>query len=346
MEGVTRIIMGLSIVFVATSAILYTLPNDTNPLDDISWLGFSDEKNNKLLIATHTKITLWDTNNGTLLRSKDLGSTITEFDISPDNILSIGTKDGRILFMGAETLEIFDTYFLSSGVSTIDWSINSSRFAAGLEDGTIIVWDDDVEVLNVSFAEEWINGVSISPDGNTIAICYESFGLLVLNVSDPYTFLLHIPDEATDCAFSPFKDLAVAYSEGQVVVYNIETQATYSLGEIDDANNIVGWSSDGSRLFASGGTQALKIWSMPDGTLVQDQTFKRSYVSHMVVGDGKVVVATYRYVYLYNLNGKSIFDFPPKPEAPLLLPISIIGAVALIILIIMSELSIVKDINS
>lgn len=339
MEGRLRIIIGVVVLISGLSGALVTLPESAHPFYDIHWLEYADREGKTILVADTNEISLWDVDSGSLLGYRYVRGRISEMDVSSNGIVAVGTEKGKILLLDNRTLELKDQYSFNSAVSTLAWSTGSNRLAAGLTDGSILVWEGETEVLNTSFTGEWICGVSLSPTGDTMAVCYENEGLYVVDVGDPGTSLLRDANGPTDCSFSPFGDLAVSYLSGHVVVYDHLSWNMSFSGWVDRAYNVVDWSWDGTRLYASGGMLGIRIWDMPSGAMVSERRHENNPASHLAAGNETVAVSTRYFVYIYTLDGEEISHFPVYEEAPFLLPITIICSIIFTILTIECELA-------
>ena len=257
---------------------------------------------------------------------------IEDITYSPDGgMIALASACGIVL-IAADTLKEVKSFESESPAYTVAFSSDGTLLAAGLEDGTIALWDAATGELlrSLSGPTKPISSVSFSPDQRLLAGGSTDGTANVWQVSDgalQETFTSH-SRPVTAVAFSP---------DGQSLFSGSEDGSVHQLQMPDGkvlrvfggyANAGVSLSADGTLIAAAGADfysrekGKVRIWTVADGKLVR--TIEAPDVTNVALSpDGQLVAASSddHTASVWNVaSGESEADYsdlkPQAEEAP------------------------------
>jgi WD40 repeat protein len=155
-----------------TGQLLFTLPGHEHGTTGV------DLRADKSVVASGGRdglLKFWSTSTGTLLETVP-GQTggVRAVAYSPDDSLLAVAASTKIRLYDATTHALLKTLSDVNVVSSISWSPDSHRLAAGLDayDDNVRVWNVDTGAIAITFAGDefgFIESVAYNPDGKSVA---------------------------------------------------------------------------------------------------------------------------------------------------------------------------------
>jgi WD40 repeat protein len=163
-------------------------------------------------------------------------------------------------------------------VWTCAWSPDGRRVVSGSTDGTLVLWDAVVGVLETELArlkDMHIGFCTFSPDGGRVAAVWRAPGsedagaVGVWDVDSGTEIVRRVTGGTSVCAFSPAGD-RLALGDGEVVELWDPRPGGDSLRLTAHTGSIcaVGFSPDGTRVLSVGREWVAKLWDARRGTEV------------------------------------------------------------------------------
>lgn len=193
-----------------------------------------------LAVIDGAQVQLWDTGASRLSRTlKGAGSPLTVIAYSADSadpVIAAGASDGTVYVWhvnGSGPPEAFGN-LPSAPVTSIAFSPDGSKLAAGSQDGSILLaarhgpgqWSGTTESLSPSGA---VKAVAFSPDDRTLATALDSGPLQLRDITRPDAPVIARPGPATEgiisMAFSDSGKLAVSYDGGSILLWSLRDPA-------------------------------------------------------------------------------------------------------------------------
>lgn len=193
-----------------------------------------------LAVIDGAQVQLWDTGASRLSRTlKGAGSPLTVIAYSADSadpVIAAGASDGTVYVWhvnGSGPPETFGS-LPSAPVTSIAFSPDGSKLAAGSQDGSILLaarhgtgqWSGTAEPLSPSGIVE---AVAFSPDDRTLATALDSGPLQLRDITRPDAPVIARPGPATEgiisMAFSDSGKLAVSYDGGSILLWSLRHPA-------------------------------------------------------------------------------------------------------------------------
>lgn len=212
---------------------------------------------------THSRVI--SESKATSLGWSSLGSTI-----------SVATR-GRIVLWDPNT-DVDQTLEVDWGdILTTSWSPDGQYLAAGLQDGSIYVWDtarNDLFSKLSSHSDDYIADLTWSPDGRLLAAasCFtgpasaENCHLILWDPSgSQYSHtLLGGRYEITNVSWSPNGQwIASALTSGDVILYSPQRAQQIRTLRTPFGYTVIAWSPDGKRLAAGSEDGSVAVWYVP-----------------------------------------------------------------------------------
>src|SRR5438067_78384 len=159
-----------------------------DPGDAVSSVAFSPSGDTVAGITQRSRIILWDAASGfrrAVLSGHDDRITAIAFSSNGQALASAG-KYSRIVVWNAVTGLAELALSNVDGVTSIAFSADGRSLASGGRDGAIKVWDVASGRLNATLkvATEALAGLTVSPNGATLAALLENGRIALLNLSD------------------------------------------------------------------------------------------------------------------------------------------------------------------
>ena len=285
-------------------------------------------------------VKLWDVKTQQLLDSFDGSYAGTSVSFSPDGgTLIAGGRDGLIRIWDARTRQVLDILegyadedgilWLSdrSGILSVAFSPNSTIFASGAADGTVLLWQ---EKRAIEFSKHnpayGIRSVSFSPDGSMIA-SGSTHGTQLWDVSTEMQIaaLAGPTFGVRSVAFSPDGTLIASGGwdgiEGaesgigvdyDIMLWDVHTQRL--LGSID-AHDVssVSFSPDGTLIVSGSDGGMIILWDVATQRQVAAWEGDVDEGSHSVVfsPDGSMLASAHSYSYrikLWDVGTRQLLD--------------------------------------
>jgi len=228
---------------------------------------------------------------------------VTSIALAPsDKLLAVGSYAGVFVYRTDTSTELWSAA-TTTIVNDLAWSANQTVLAAGLQDGSVILWDGKTgaQLDRLSENNDNITAVAWSPDGNRLA---SSSGSGRVSIWDRQTgqeqLTVNFSPGVIDLAWSPSKALlALSTGDGDIEVLDAITgkQMHHLIGvnETDQGDIpwtgrvFVSWSPDG-RLLASVDTNGIAfIWDAESGAKLS--TLDSLYTNPAWSPDGETLAA-------------------------------------------------------
>jgi WD40 repeat protein len=223
-------------------------------------------------------IDLWDIQSGQRTQSKIISdSKATSLGWSSlGSMISVSTPSGIVIWDPDTDLD--KTLEIEWGdILNTSWSADGRYIAAGIQDGSIYIWDTTKSELfsKLSYhTDDYIADLSWSPDDRMLAaascftgpVSVENCNLILWDPSgSQYTdSLLGGMYEITNVAWSPNgKWIASALTNGDVILYSPHTGKQVRTLSTPAGNTIIAWSPDGKRLAAGSEDGSVLVWNFP-----------------------------------------------------------------------------------
>jgi WD40 repeat protein len=202
--------------------------------------------------------------------------SIEDVAFSPDGrLLAVASSEATIQMYRVDDGSLLQTLRgHSNWVTSVAFSPDGALIASGSWDGTVRFWDSVTGTLNRTLSVPVTPGnatiqVAFSPNGTLLASAAYKTPAHLWRVSDG-SLLRTIPNTGESVAFSP--DGSMVATEGlsnTIVLSRIADGSTVAiLGGQDFYVRNLAFSPDGA-IVASGGGDAIRLWRVSDGTLIQ-----------------------------------------------------------------------------
>lgn len=263
---------------VATGRERVTLARDVS---DITALAFSSDSRTLATAGLSDSVRLWDLDTGhqRLALPDHAGAPLS---FSPD---------GRTLATGGSTLSLWDpatgnerttlTESPEIGIDTINFSADGHRMATDGDDGTVLLWDLDLDNSRLVRKKEMttVTAMTFSPNGRTLATGEHNGGIRLWNADDGHQrrALALCCHSVNEMAFSPDGHLlATVHEFGHVCLWDTTT-GRQLMGLFTSHSDVdaVAFSPNG-RIFATADRDGLVLlWGV---TETNQQPFRQTYI--------------------------------------------------------------------
>lgn len=197
---------------------------------------------------------------------------LTVYDIawSPDG-QELALASGKNIYVyNASTYQKVKNLEVSTGANAVSFSPDGNLVAAGLNDGTILIWDFlDGKLLHQMSHLPNVRCLTFSPDGTTLASGADDSKVRIWNVSDGkllQTFDSH-KDTIRSISFSPDGAILATGSDDKTAkLWMIATgQVIYTLAKHTDKVNSAVFSLDGATLVTGSSDGKIFFWDIHSG---------------------------------------------------------------------------------
>ncbi|HHP7230555.1 MAG TPA: trypsin-like peptidase domain-containing protein, partial [Xenococcaceae cyanobacterium] len=222
------------------------------------------------LVHSNGKITLWDANTGSLMKSwQGHDSAIQAIAISPDgNVLASGDEQGVIKLWQIANSQLLNTLTgHQATVASLVFSADGMTIASGSWDKTVKVWETKGNLQHsLTGHSQLVSSVAISPDGKTLISGSQDTTIRLWNLATGKLIntLNGHALSVLSLAISPDgKTLASGSGEGKIAVWDLTTKKlTYALQGHTDGVWSLAIASDNQTLFSSSWDSTIKIWDL------------------------------------------------------------------------------------
>jgi WD40 repeat protein/transcriptional regulator with XRE-family HTH domain len=223
---------------------------------------------------------------------------------------------GEIRIWNAATLKLHRVWQAHADmVWALSFRPDGNALATGSWDGTVKLWDVDTGALLWSGRHgSFINSIAFSPDGEILASSGTDSAVRFWNFKSdrPITTLEH-SDPVTFVIWNPAGDLlAIGDNKGNIRLWAEKTPRSFvSLSSLKGHNNWVdgmAFSPDGSTLASASWDGTVKLWSIPEGDLIETLTGHKDQVSRVSWSfDGRLLASSSRdhTIWLWDVERRS-----------------------------------------
>jgi WD40 repeat protein len=262
-----------------------TLLGHTPPVNSVA-LSPDDSQ---IAVAAGTKITLWNFRTGEVREFTEQSGPVYAISWSRDGrkIATGGSVDRAVKIWDARTGDLLNTLLGHTNIiTTVHWSMDSSKLVSGAYDNTVRVWDaargrllttliphdherntaDDVEIAH----GEAVLSVSWSPDGRTVAAGYQDNRLRLWHPEIEHLLSTLVEGNWVSSVAWSWNGslLAAGCYDGTLSLWDARTLADPIILNHPGARlHAIAWSPDADRIAASVDNFTIDLWDIETGEL-------------------------------------------------------------------------------